>query len=396
MKNYPVTRISIISIISFIGIILMQTYWIYDSYRERKAHFQEHIYRILDRAEESFCNEIHNTNPANQQVLMDSIIRKGMNHLEKIPEYSCRIQSAELAVDKPGNGDMIFEQKLRCEQLGDKKIVLLIHNKGSFFFQSLIIWIIVSSILILTAFILTGLNLQIIRKQKKVSKIKSDFISNMTHELKTPIATISVASEMLMKDRVLQNTEKSKRYSKIIFEENQRLKKLVERVMQIALFENGTMKIKLKDENLHEIIEKSCTAIEMIVLDRKGKLDLKLSAGNPVYKVDASHFANIISNLLENAIKYSPESPEIMVETNDYADGISIRISDKGVGIAKKYQERIFDRFFRVQHGDIHSTKGFGLGLYYVKRVVELHGGTINVESKEGVGTTFEIYIPRI
>jgi len=374
----------------------MQAFWIYDSYQERQAHFKEHIYRILDRAEASVCNKIFNSKPVDEQNLVDSIIRMEMSHLDEIPNYSCSISPGKYLVKNLEHGDMLFEQSLRCEQANGRKIVLVIHNKQRFFFQSLLVWIILSSTLILLAIFLAGINLRIIRKQKKLSQIQSDFIGNMTHELKTPIATISVASEMLMKDRVLDNREKSRRYSKIIFEENLRLKKLVERVMQIALFEHGTMRIKLKEENLHEAIRKSCEAISMIINKRNGRLSIDLNAKEFIYRVDATHFNNIITNLLENAIKYSPDKLNIMVQTSDYSEGILISIKDEGMGIPKKYHEQIFDRFYRIQDGDIHNTKGFGLGLYYVRRVVEAHGGTIKVYSEEGKGSTFEIYLPKI
>jgi two-component system phosphate regulon sensor histidine kinase PhoR len=398
MRNYPIKKISIISIVSFIGIVLMQAFWIFDSYLERKAHFNEHIYRILDKTAEDYCGIIHNCamypQSINRQQLLDSIMREQISHLDKTPEYRCKIDS--VGFNNKDKKFVEYAQRLDCRKNDKSKIFLLIENTGSFIIQSLIVWIVLSTLLIIAAISMAAKNLHIIRKQKKLSQIQSDFIGNMTHELKTPIATISVASEMLMKDRVLDDREKSKRYSKIIYDENTRLKKLVERVMQIALFERGTMKIKLKEIDLHDSIEKACAAINMIIKDKKGTLEMHLKATDPLYKVDPTHFSNIITNLLENGIKYSNGAPHIKVETNDYAGGISISITDRGIGIAKKYQERIFDRFFRVQQGDIHNTKGFGLGLYYVRRVVEAHGGTIKVQSEEGSGSTFEIYLPKL
>jgi two-component system phosphate regulon sensor histidine kinase PhoR len=398
MRNYPIKKISIISIILFIGIVLMQAFWIYDSYLERKAHFNEHIYRILDLSAEKYCRMLENSasdsKQNHQQQLLDSIIRREISHLDKIPAYQCKIDTVGF---KTSNEKSIeYSQKLDCGKDDHSKIYLLIENTGSYIIRGVIVWIILSILLIIAAISMAAKNLQIILKQKKLSQIQSDFIGNMTHELKTPIATISVASEMLMKDRVLDDREKSKRYSKIIYDENTRLKKLVERVMQIALFERGTMKIKLKEIDLHESIQKACAAINMIIKDKQGTLEVDLKATNTLYKVDPTHFSNIITNLLENGIKYSSGSPHIKVETNDYAEGISISISDKGIGIPKKYQERIFDRFFRVQQGDVHNTKGFGLGLYYVRRVVEAHGGIIKVRSEEDKGSTFELYFPKL
>ncbi|RLD67307.1 MAG: hypothetical protein DRI84_02760 [Bacteroidetes bacterium] len=401
MKNYPIKRISLISIISFVGIFLMQAFWIIDSYYERKSHFAEHIHYILTQATDDFCIEISKQKaPIDsdfEQQLMASILKERFAQSDEMPSYRFQIQNNADPAPQLNNSKYInFSENIKCSRFHKKKLRLFIVNDKTYFLSSIIGWVILSSLFVFIGIIALFLNLSFLRKQKKTSRIQSDFIGNMTHELKTPIATISVASEMLMKDRVLDDRGKSKRYSKIIFEENLRLKKLVERVMQIALFENGTMKIKLTDVNLHDAIIQSCNAISMIVNKREGVLDMDLQATESNYKVDSTHFSNIITNLLENAIKYSPDSPQIVIKTTDYSDGILISINDKGIGISKKYQDRIFDRFFRVQDGDIHNSKGFGLGLYYVRRVIEAHGGTIKVRSELGNGSSFEIYLLKL
>lgn len=401
-------RISIVSIISFVGIFMMQAFWILDSYHERREHFGEHIQYVLDQVNKEYCLTSHNTinsfSIQRNRIIIDSILLTKLKQNNEFPKYSFEL----LLNNQPNSHDTLYKQneirpkelifikKIDCPNRPSLKLTLHIEDNKLYFIGSILGWIILSSLLIIVGIIAVFINISFLRRQKKTSQIKSDFIGNMTHELKTPIATISVASEMLMKDKVLDDRTKSKRYSTIIFEENLRLKKLVERVMQIALFENGTMRLKLKETDLHLSIENSYNAIRMLIDKRHGEITLKLEASNSIYMVDATHFSNIITNLLENAIKYSPAAPIITISTVDYSDGVLVSIADQGMGIAKKYQDRIFDRFFRVETGDVHNTKGFGLGLYYVRRVAEAHGGFIKVISQEGKGSRFELYFPKL
>ena len=397
-SNYK--RMSILSIITFMGVLIMQAFWITDSYNERQSHFKDHIYNVLDEVSREYCSlkaemEI-NQSPKSSQQLMDSILASQLRHNDESSDYHFEI--TPFGTQEPLSFDsgkhFHFTEDLKCNKAHHKTLHLYILNDKSYFFGSILAWVILSSLLIIIGVFALFYNLSFLRKQKKVDRIKSDFISNMTHELKTPIATISVASEMLMKDRVLDDRAKSKRYTTIIHEENQRLKKLVERVMQIALFENGTMRIKLTDMDVHQSIEKSVNAIQMLVEKRAGKLDIQLNAKHHIYPLDATHFSNIITNLIENALKYSGKNPSINISTTDYSEGILISVADKGIGIPKKYQEKVFDRFFRVESGDVQNTQGFGLGLYYVRRVVEAHGGQIKLHSEINEGSRFEIYFP--
>ena len=401
-------KMSILSIVSFVGIFLMQGFWILDSYHERRAHFIEHIHYVLDQVSDEYCAELAGKcdiiEYQEEVQIMDSILQLKFHQSEEMPSYSFKILINGKSSQEENNTviktnqvkEFTFEKILFSDNSTERKLILYVVDDKFYFLGSILGWIMLSILLIIVGITAIFINTSFLRKQKKNSSIQSDFIGNMTHELKTPIATISVASEMLMKDRVLDDRKKSKRYSTIIFEENLRLKKLVERVMQIALFENGTMRIKLRETNLHQSIENSFNAISMIIEKRKGSLNKDLRAKDFIFQVDSSHFSNIITNLLENAIKYSPRTPTISITTVDYSDGILISIEDLGIGIAEKYQERIFDRFFRIESGDVKNTQGFGLGLYYVRRVVESHGGFIKVHSREGEGSRFELYFPKL
>ena len=381
-----------------IGILLMQAIWIVDSYTERQAHFKDHINNVLDDVSKNYCALYSKkiSNDFSEYDLMDSILKSKLIERNESPSYQFRITNnriePELQINKQEY--FYFTEPITCPSKKQKVLHLYILNKKSYFLGKILGWLILSSLLIIVGIIALFLNLSFLKKQKKVDRVKSDFISNMTHELKTPIATISVASEMLMKDRVLDDRKKSKRYTTIIHEENQRLKKLVDRVMQIALFENGTMRIKLKEVDIHKFIKQSADAMQMIVAQKKGSITLNLKAKNYIHQLDPTHFSNILSNLMENAIKYSDSAPQITIETIDYSEGILISISDHGIGIPKKYHDKVFDRFFRVESGDIQNTQGFGLGLYYVRRVVEAHGGSIKLYSAEKKGSRFELYFP--
>ncbi|MGR3811388.1 sensor histidine kinase [Jiulongibacter sp. NS-SX5] len=229
-------------------------------------------------------------------------------------------------------------------------------------------------------------------KQKKLSVIKNDFINNMTHEFKTPISTISLAVDV-MKDKVIQaNPDK---YLNIIKDENTRLAGQVEKVLQMALLEKGEVKLNLTEVDMHEVIEQVIQNLGVQVEQKEGVLDLELNAEHAVMDADEVHMTNVIYNLIDNANKYSPEKPEIKVSTADTTEGLEISIEDKGLGMSKEELNRIFEKFYRVSTGNLHDVKGFGLGLSYVKKMVSLHGGKINVYSSPGEGTTFVLKFDR-
>lgn len=233
-----------------------------------------------------------------------------------------------------------------------------------------------------------------ILKQKKLSAIKNDFISNMTHEFKTPISTISLASEMLNDDTVSKTPEKQKRFVKMIRDENKRLSILVESILQTSILDKGEFKLKRSDIDVHDIINQAIQNTQLIIDQNNGSITKNLDAIKSVINADKVHLTNIVFNLIDNAIKYSKENPHIIVSTKNVENGIEIWVKDNGIGISKENQKKIFDKFFRVPTGNVHNVKGFGLGLSYVLAVVQKHYGTINVESEVGKGSTFKILLP--
>ncbi|MFY9309633.1 MAG: HAMP domain-containing sensor histidine kinase [Bacteroidia bacterium] len=232
-------------------------------------------------------------------------------------------------------------------------------------------------------------------KQKKLSEIKNDFISNMTHEFKTPISTISLACEVLNDKSVEKSEERVSNYVKMIGDENKRLSLLVENILQTAILDKGEFKLKVQSIDLHTLIEHTIANIKLQVENKHGEISTELKASSPVINADRVHVTNIIFNLIDNALKYSSIHPEIKISTRSNESGIFISVKDNGIGISKENQKRIFDTMYRVPTGNIHNVKGFGLGLSYVKAVVEKHGGTIDVDSELGKGSTFTVYLPK-
>jgi two-component system phosphate regulon sensor histidine kinase PhoR len=236
-------------------------------------------------------------------------------------------------------------------------------------------------------------NIKVIYKQKKLSIIKNDFINNMTHELKTPISTISLACEALSDKDLANNTKNRVRFIQTIKEENLRLGNLVENVLQSATVERDSLALKIELINLHDIIEKTVKNNKLQITDKNGVVELNLMAGNTLIEGDKIHLINVFSNLIDNALKYASNSPKIKISTEDVINGIIIKIKDNGIGISKDHQDKIFDKLYRVPTGDRHDVKGFGLGLSYVKSIIEKHNGKIKVESQLLSGSTFIIQL---
>jgi len=228
-------------------------------------------------------------------------------------------------------------------------------------------------------------------RQKKISEIKTDFINNMTHEFKTPLATISIAVDSINNQKIIDSPEKIRNYTRIIREENNRMNSRVEQVLQMSLLDSSEFRLSAHPVDIHPIILKVANQIRLLVDSREGNLQLRLEATHSVVDADEPHFANTIMTLLDNAIKYSPGKPEITVSTKNAGTMIVVSIEDKGIGMTPETQKKIFDKFFRVTSGNIHNVKGFGLGLSYARAIVLAHKGTISVSSEPGKGSRFDI-----
>ncbi len=236
--------------------------------------------------------------------------------------------------------------------------------------------------------------IMVVFRQKKVSEMKNDFINNMTHEFKTPIATISLATDSISNPQVTGDSTKVKRFADIIRQENRRMNNQVEKVLQMALIEKQDFEINWSPVNLHEIIEVAMENFSLQIERRNGQLTSDLGAQRPLVEGDPTHIASMINNLLDNANKYSPEAPEICIRTRNTPLGVEVAIQDKGQGMNKEDRKLIFEKFYRVSTGNLHDVKGFGLGLSYVKAMMDAHRGRVDVDSEPGKGSTFTLFFP--
>jgi two-component system phosphate regulon sensor histidine kinase PhoR len=255
----------------------------------------------------------------------------------------------------------------------------------------LIIGAIIFTAIIMSAFFIT---IRALLKQKKLSEIKSDFINNMTHEFKTPLATISLAVDALKNDKVNNDKDKMNYFMGIIKEENKRMNKQVETILQAALLDKQEVQLNLKKLHAHELIKSALNNISLQIEEKKGTLEINLNAKNDLISADEVHFTNMINNLLDNAVKYSTDNLRIKLTTQNTGNQLKIRIEDNGIGMNRETLNRIFEKFYRAHTGNIHNVKGFGLGLSYVKTMIDAHNGTIRVESIPGKGSAFTLSVP--
>ncbi len=260
--------------------------------------------------------------------------------------------------------------------------------------QSLWLMMFVSLMLVLTIISAFSYSVFTIIRQRKLSELKNDFINNMTHEFKTPISTISLACQALSDKDIPPTNDMYNDYIQIIGDENHRLGEMAEKILQTAILEKGNLHLRPEAIDMHSLITDAIRKIAIQIEIRDGVISQSLKAEHPLIKADKVHLSNVIYNLLDNANKYSPRKPQILVSTADADAGIYISINDKGMGISKANQKRIFEKLYRVPTGDVHNVKGFGLGLSYVKFIVEKHGGSIQVESEPGKGSTFTLFLP--
>jgi signal transduction histidine kinase len=231
-------------------------------------------------------------------------------------------------------------------------------------------------------------------KQKKISDIRSDFINNITHEFKTPISTIGLAIDAIDNPKIIDNKKQVQYFTQIIREENYRMNQLVENVLRAALLDRKNLKQNIDDVDLHDLIQKAVNHTQLQIESRKGKLQVHLDAEDSIIEADAAQVLNAIMNLIDNAIKYSKDAPDIIISTRQSGNRIICAIEDKGIGMSHEVQRKIFDRFYRYTEGNIHDVKGHGLGLAFVKAIVDAHNGRISVESELGKGSRFELIIP--
>lgn len=273
-------------------------------------------------------------------------------------------------------------------------LMIYFPNKAAYLFMQNWQMILLSFILIFIIAFSFSYTIITIFKQKKLSEMKNDFINNMTHEFKTPISTIALSCEVLSDNSVEKSQPLYNNYIRVINEENKRLGAMAEKILQTAVIDKGQVNLHTELIDIHKIINETVQSIRIQVEVKKGMIKTELNAENTLISADKTHITNVIYNVIDNANKYSIVNPYIIVKTISDNKGIHITVCDNGIGISKANQKKIFDRLYRVNTGNVHNVKGFGLGLHYVKTIVETHGGKVNVESEIKKGTTIFIFLP--
>lgn len=422
MKRNTVRWVVVFAAISIIGIIGTQIYWVRQAYNLREKQFTHRVDLALANVADKIMTAMGDTtmlvDPVRQMasnhfivelnepvnmVVLESFLTSSFKEMRvdtdfEYGQYDCVIDTT--LVGGYVEYDSTFQIRphrfttLPMFKSNQSYIGVFFPKKDAYILGQMGFWVFSSFILVIVIVFFASTTFIILR-QKRLSEITRDFINNMTHEFKTPISTIGVSSEVLLKDPAIQGSDRLKRYSSIIQTENHRLKKQVERVLQMATLEKEDFQLNRESLDVHKIIDQAVASVQLALEAKSGVVNCKLEATRSEIEADRVHLTNMIYNLLDNAIKYSGEQkPEVTISTLDEKNGICIIVKDRGIGIRKDDLKHIFKKFYRVPTGNRHDVKGFGLGLTYVKLMAEAHGGYIRVESAEGVGSTFSLFLP--
>jgi len=332
---------------------------------------------------------------------IEKIIRESFNHFNLNLPFEFAITKWDNIIVYKTKGfniksRKIYKIKLFPHDIHSEKNFLLVEipQMPQFIISSMKLMLFASIILSIILVFCFGITLFLFYKEKKLQEVRNEFISNMTHELKTPISTIFLASQLICDETIPAEKKNINHLARVIHDESKKLSSQVEKVLQLAIFEKKLFELKIRETNVHELIENVVQSFDIQVRHKKGSIKLELEAKQHIIPVDSVHFSNILTNLLDNALKYCERTPEIIIKTCNNDDYFIMQVKDNGIGISKQDLKKIFDKFYRVSTGNIHNVKGFGVGLSYVKKIVEEHNGRVEVESKLYEGSNFKIYLP--
>jgi two-component system phosphate regulon sensor histidine kinase PhoR len=424
MKDVQILRVFFLGVMAIIGILSLQTYWVVNNWNTNEEEFNERVHSALYRVAQSIAKMNDISLPARNLIKQRSANYYIVNteteidpsalefYLQKELERQQLRIDFEYAVFDCSNRQMVYgnyctygnqdnapsvqdRSNLPSDQDFTYYFGVRFPNRSNFLFGKMQIALILTGILFVTV-LFFAYSLWVIFRQKRFSEMQKDFINNMTHEFKTPLSTIQIAADVFLKHAEVQKDQRLFQYAGIIKEQNTRLNHQVERVLDIARFEKDNFDLHLEWIDMSDLILTVTSSARLRVQERGGRLELELDQTiEPVWG-DRFHLTNLLHSLLDNAIKYSLEAPKIMVSLQALSPlSLQLKIQDSGIGIAKEYQAKIFEKFYRIPTGNVHNVKGFGLGLYYVQRICLAHGWKIRLQSDAGQGTCMAIVIPR-
>ena len=394
-----------ISSLALIIVLIIQVSWLFRTARIKEELFNEKANMVLTRTAEALssdtqaCRNLEAGVEAAEIRKIDSLFVHYMRFYNFHIAYSFEVITPDpFGIRQKGAiSNNVYNKRLdEVVSQNGLELKLTFPDKKQFLIAEMGPLFITSVALILVVLILFWRTVLSLIKQKEVLEHTTEFLNNMTHEFKTPLTNIGLAGKMIAKEQTIHSEEKLKHYSAIILEENEKLKLQVEQVLGMSAFERGDMVLQKTESDLHQLIAESLKCISVQIEHRKGHVATALEAEHMVIMGDQVHLANLLCNLLDNAIKYSPQEPALTIRTYNKDNYIVLEVRDQGIGISREYHQRVFEKFFRVPTGDVHEVKGFGMGLAYVKKVLELHGGTYALQSEAGKGTCITISLPYV
>lgn len=422
MKSSTIRFIVVLATLSIVGITITQVYWVKRAFDLKEDEFTRNVNTaLLNVAQQIYSFNNHGPAPAHNPVKQLStnyfIVMVNSQIDASLLEYMLRTEfdkrklqaDFEYGIYDCTNEKMIYGNYVQVNDVHTGAEIskdLPKWNTQAYYFgvqfpnreaqilNQMGIWSF-SSIVLLVVIVFFAYTLFVILKQKRLSEIQKDFINNMTHEFKTPIATIAVSTEVLKNPDIIKQPERLLNYTTIIENENNRLKQHVERVLQMAKLDKETIQLKKETVNLHDVVQEVARGMQAALAEKTISLSLSLTAAEPVLTADKLHITNVVYNLIDNAVKYSADNPAIAIRVKQVKKTIVLEVRDNGIGVREDDQKKIFEKFYRVPTGNIHNVKGFGLGLNYVKQIVEAHRGKITLKSHLGEGCTFRIYFPQ-
>lgn len=416
MKKQVLKGVIVIAALALVGIIVTQTFWLKKSVRISEEQYDDRADRMLGdvlsevREFVDTSSAIHDI-PKGDRGLFDVVDTSLLeNLLEKYVRYHRLDSNYSYGLVRSGETEILYaargftmemeaEAYKSCLSCIWKKqythLSVYFPDKNRMLYSQISGWIIMSVVFVILISIAFAYVVYGNIREKKISEIKNDFINNMTHEFKTPISTISLAAEMLIKGAKQALPERISKYSKIIYDENQRMQSQVELVLQAALIDRGQIKLKMEATDLHDLLRSAVDSFCLESCEKDAQFEYDLKANEPLISIDVVHIRNIIGNLIDNAIKYTTQQPVIRLATRNVNDGLELALTDNGIGMSREAQKKIFEKFYRVSTGNVHTVKGFGLGLYYVKTIIEAHHGKVSVQSSLNNGSTFTVFLPK-